>query len=496
MALFVVLVRLAFAAVFGNRSLDSLSSSALAGINLALWILGFGAINLLVDFRKLFSRSPKFLGNFITALKLTFSLTPELARGMIRIRTAARLRSTRKGFRQVASTIVPMLSDAIDQSLNLADSMEARGFGGRLTTAQGAIKLSNVYFSYSPDQPILNDLDFEAPAGTITLITGATGCGKSTLLKVIQAKVPGVGFVGQFPRQTFVAETVFDELAFALRQSKLSESEIRSRVTEIAKSFDLELSAKPLELSAGWQQRVAIAAALSSGTKILLLDEPFSALDSKATQLVLETLSRLKGEGYTIVIAEHRTLPLQKLADQTLKLENGKLNTHDIRDRKLKVAKSRTNVTALVGENGSGKTTYLNKLATTQGVLVPQPARDLLFLDTVAAECTQADRDNSLAPGATFENLRRLNTRITELQNPRDLSEGEKLSLSIAIQLSKETDLLMLDEPTLGFDFDTRQNLVTLISELSERGIRVLVATHDQEFANSVASEVMSLATE
>ncbi|MEN9608556.1 MAG: hypothetical protein RLZZ06_487 [Actinomycetota bacterium] len=493
MALFVVLVRLGFSLAFGDRSFESMMVALAAGAKLALWVIAFGALNLIFDFRKLLKRSPKFLSSFATALGITFSLTPELAKSLVRIRAASKLRSHRHGFAIVRSTTLPLLNDAVDQSINLADSMEARGFGGKPNTASGPIRLRNLTFGYIPNQLILNDVSLELLAGTLTLITGPTGCGKSTLLKVIQAKTPGVGFVSQFPRQSFVAETVFDELAFSLRQARFSELEIQARVSKLAQEFELPLKANPHELSAGWQQRLAIAAALSSGTKTLLLDEPFSALDPSATKLIVATLANLRNLGFTIVVAEHRTRPIAGLADLRLILQDGRLSPNQVGEPTLTQANYKTNVTALVGPNGSGKTTYLRRVASERGVLVPQPASDLLFLESVTAECKQADKDSGVKEGTTRELLTRIVPTINELQNPRDLSEGQKLGLAIAIQLSKPTDLLMLDEPTLGFDFESRQALVELISDIANQGTEVLVATHDEEFASAIASKVISI---
>lgn len=493
LALFVVLVRVVFRLVFGGFSFEGATIAAMEGGKLALWVLGFGLLNLLVDFRKFLKRSPKFLRPLNTALGIALSLTPELAQSFDRVKRASALRAHRRGIHFVRSVIVPVISNAIDQSITLAESMESRGFGQRLKPATGAIDLKNLNFSYQPNRPILKGLSIRIPAGQFTLVTGNTGSGKSTLLRVIQAKVPGVGFVSQFPRQTFVGGTVFDELAFALIQQGADPEEVKARVNTLASKFNLDTKANPLELSAGWQQRVAIAAALSSGAKILLLDEPFSALDDSGTAQLVETLGELKAAGVTVIIAEHRISPVSSLVDKYLNLLDGKISESRPTAQLLARKKTAGKVTALVGENGSGKTTYLHKLAKDSGVLVPQPASDLLFLETVAAELTQADLDAQKFPGTTAAILGRFLVDVDESQNPRDLSEGQKLILALSIQLAKSSKTLMLDEPTLGLDTPNRQTLINIIGDVANHGVEVLVATHDKEFADAIANQTVEV---
>ena len=490
MALFVVLVRLVFRFIFGDRSLESSLQAIVEGSKLAAWVLGFGLLNLIFDFRRLLNRLPRSWRRITTPLGIAISLTPEIANSMIRIRDNAKLRAHRRGVHYLRSVLVPMLSSAIDQAINLADSMQARG----LSSKAESIALRNLNFAYPSGKKVLDNVLFEAGPGSFTVITGATGSGKSTLLKVIQAKVPGVAFVGQFPRQTFVAESVFSELAYSLEQRGFTKTEIETRVSELAAKFGLDLTANPFELSAGWQQRVAIAAALAAGSKILLLDEPFSALDEAGSQGLLETLGQLKATGTTIVIAEHRVNLLRELAEQVVEIQCGSLIRAKIGTPALnKSIPSTGKVTALFGKNGSGKTTYLRKRAECSGVLVPQPASDLLFLDTVEAELKQSDFDAKQPSGTSEAIAKKFKLNVSKNQNPRDLSEGQKLTLALAIQLAKQTKLLLLDEPTLGFDTASRQALADAIKGIAESGVEVIVATHDLEFASAISTESIDI---
>ena len=499
MALFVVLVRLVFNLVFSDFSLVVAQNALVEGGKLALWVLGFGLFNAAVDVRKLLKRAPPFLSGFTTALTISLSLVPEMTNNIKRVRDASKLRSSRTGRRLVQSVIVPVLSNAVDQSIRLAESMEYRGFGQKTNTENktSELRLDNFSFGYSKDRKVFYQAAFKLDVGDFALISGDTGSGKSTLLRILKAHYPDAAFVGQLPRQGFVADTVRDELAFALIQQRLSKADVESRVASIASEFDLtpHLDQDPILLSAGWQQRVAIASSMVSGGDLLLLDEPFSALDDRASEQVLETLRRLKNQGITIVVAEHRIKTVSPLADQTFRVENKKILIGSSKAQNLIACPDTSRkITALVGPNGSGKTTYLRKLAQDSGVLVPQPASDLLFLDTVLAELTQADKDAQVVQGTAQRLLEGFHASINLKSNPRDLSEGQKLSLALAIQLAKPTSLLLLDEPTLGFDTESRLHLATLLSNLASNNVEILVATHDRELANAVTTKINTIA--
>jgi energy-coupling factor transporter ATP-binding protein EcfA2 len=247
-------------------------------------------------------------------------------------------------------------------------------------------------------------------------------------------------------------------------------------------------------MSAGWQQRVAIAAGICSGSKVLLLDEPLSALDIQASEMFFDTLTELKRQKITVVIAEHRIKELQEMSDSFLTIDSGNLTARFADQANLKARIwPAGNVLAVLGSNGSGKTSMLRKLADAGGVLVPQPASDLLYLDTVAEELKQADIDANQPSGSAARLFYKFGPRVNLNQNPRDLSEGQKLALAISIQLVKPLKQLLLDEPTLGFDTPSRQQLVDTIFEIAQVGTEVIVATHDLEFATAIANRTERL---
>ena len=177
-------------------------------------------------------------------------------------------------------------------------------------------------------------------------------------------------------------------------------------------------------------------------------------------------------------------------------------------------------VTALMGRNGSGKSSLLWALqgsgprrggtVDVDGAdpaalspagarrlvgLVPQSAADLLYLGTVAEECAQADRESAGAsPFTARQLLDRLAPGVGDHEHPRDLSEGQRLALVLAIQLAAAPRVVLLDEPTRGLDYGAKRSLVGILDALSAEGRAVVVATHDVEFVAEAADRVIVMA--
>jgi energy-coupling factor transporter ATP-binding protein EcfA2 len=176
-------------------------------------------------------------------------------------------------------------------------------------------------------------------------------------------------------------------------------------------------------------------------------------------------------------------------------------------------------IVALMGRNGAGKSTLLSTLvglrrpnagtvridgvdpATLTGPrligrvgLVPQDSSDLLSRDTVAAECADADRDADVDSGSAARLLHRLAPEIPLDAHPRDLSEGQRLVLALAVILVSTPAVILLDEPTRGLDYPTKDRLSQLLRDLAESGHAIVVATHDVELAAETATRVVVLA--
>lgn len=176
-------------------------------------------------------------------------------------------------------------------------------------------------------------------------------------------------------------------------------------------------------------------------------------------------------------------------------------------------------VIALMGRNGAGKTSLLRALtglvrpaagvglvdgAAPSGLsprqlvarvgFVPQEPADLLYADSIATECRAADRDAGATSGRCRELLDRLVPGLDVSAHPRDLSEGQRLGLVLAIVLTAAPPLLLLDEPTRGLDYAAKRRLVEVLRELAAEGHAIVVATHDVELAAQASTRTAIIA--
>lgn len=442
------------------------------------------------------------------------------------------------------------------------------------------LRAINYHFG-ADDSAVFKRTNLSFEQGEFSLICGPTGAGKSTLLKIINRLVPTfssgsftgsieisgteighlapnqvaphIGYVNQHPESFFVSETVLNEIAFGMEQLGLARPTMQARVNYIANLIDIEdlLDRNLDSLSAGQKQKVAIAAALAAGQKILLLDEPTSSLDDDSATNLLATLRRLSSElGLVILITEHRFERVLPLVDSMVILKGDGLaikteptlltirkyfpawfnqitpallhysseivleaedvtvqypdSRHPAIERvSLKVAEQE--IVSIQGPNGSGKSTLLMALAGHLKILagtvqtskdikvVPQNASDLLYLPSVAKELTESDRLAGVEANTTsgiFESLiGRINTGI----HPRDLSAGQQLALVISIQLAHGSELIFLDEPTTGLDADSKNALLEQLNLISKRGTSILIATHDTKFSNQIAHRTLHM---
>jgi energy-coupling factor transport system ATP-binding protein len=126
--------------------------------------------------------------------------------------------------------------------------------------------------------------------------------------------------------------------------------------------------------------------------------------------------------------------------------------------------------------------------------LVPQTPVDLLYLDSVEAECAQADRESAAVAGTCRKLLDRLVPDLPADHHPRDLSEGERLALVLAIQLTASPQVVLLDEPTRGLDYNAKDRLRDIVRELANEGHAIVIATHDVEFVAGAADDVIVMA--
>ena len=194
----------------------------------------------------------------------------------------------------------------------------------------------------------LDDVSVAIPEGSLTALLGPSGSGKSTLLRVIAgleepdggqvllgdddvthqpARARGVGMVFQH-YAAFKHMTVWENVAFGLKVRKRPKPEIEHRVHELLELVQLEGLAKryPAQLSGGQRQRMALARALAVDPEVLLLDEPFGALDARVRKELRAWLRRLHDEVHvTTIIVTHDQEEAMEVAGQIVVINHGRV---------------------------------------------------------------------------------------------------------------------------------------------------------------------------
>ena len=221
------------------------------------------------------------------------------------------------------------------------------------------LRLRGVGYTYAGGRtPVLDDIDFEVPAGRVVGLVGPADAGKSTLCLIAAGLAPGsiggrltgsvtldgtetielkpfeaaqrCGILFQNPltQLSGTAVTVFEEIAFGPRNLGLGPSVITERVGAALQLLGIDTLGPrdPLKLSGGQAQLVALASVLALEPRLLVLDEPTSQLDPAGTRLVGDALARLAAEsGTAILIVEHKTGLLAELAHEVVVLDGGRI---------------------------------------------------------------------------------------------------------------------------------------------------------------------------
>jgi sulfate transport system ATP-binding protein len=208
-----------------------------------------------------------------------------------------------------------------------------------------AIEVRNITKTFGAT-PVLRDVSIDVASGSLTALLGPSGGGKSTLLRVIAGlEVPdsgtvtinGIDATGLAPQRrnvgfvfqhyaAFKHMTVHDNVAFGLKIRKRPKAEIRKRVAELLELVHIEQFADryPAQLSGGQRQRMALARALAVEPQVLLLDEPFGALDAQVRKELRAWLRRLHDEVHvTTVFVTHDQEEAIEVADEIVVLADG-----------------------------------------------------------------------------------------------------------------------------------------------------------------------------
>ncbi len=440
-----------------------------------------------------------------------------------------------------------------------------------------AIRIENLFFTYpGRNKPTLKGINLVVSEGEFLLITGSTGCGKSTLISSINGLIPHesggvmegdvyvfgrntrkekpstlsrfVSTVFQNPDSQIVSYRVEEEIFFTLENLGLSIEEIKRRVEETLSYVGLihKRKEKTNSLSGGEKQRLAIASALSSKPRILLLDEPISQLDVDGRRSILSLLSKLREDGLTIVMVEHRIEDVIPYATRIAYMKDGRIIKDAPKDEFLKdynlshmdkiiseralgekilelkgvnftynrgfslkninLTFRKGEVVSIIGPNGSGKSTLLKlisgilkpssgmlRITTKNGYSLPsalllQNPDLMLFSSTVLEELSFSPRNLGIERSIVDEIANAMRLKDFMNDNPFSLSKGQRLRVALGSILTGLPRILLLDEPTTGQD---RSNVEKMMKELVKRGDLVIFSTHDYRMAYLASTRVI-----
>jgi spermidine/putrescine ABC transporter ATP-binding subunit len=228
-----------------------------------------------------------------------------------------------------------------------APTDDPRDEPGRLAGGRRALWVGGLTKSYGTQRAV-DDVSFEVPAGALLTLLGPSGCGKTTILRAIagfvapeagRIEVGGADIMGLPPerRQTamlfqnyalFPHMTVTQNVAFGLKMRRLPRAEIAARVEAALALVRLDEFARryPAELSGGQQQRAALARALVTEPQLLLLDEPFGALDQNLREAMQVELRKLQQRlGITTILVTHDQQEALILSDLIAVMNTGRI---------------------------------------------------------------------------------------------------------------------------------------------------------------------------
>ncbi|MDE5942981.1 MAG: energy-coupling factor ABC transporter ATP-binding protein [Clostridia bacterium] len=378
--------------------------------------------------------------------------------------------------------------------------------------------------------------------------------GKSTSGQKLSQTCRKVGVVLQNADSQIIHKIVEDEIAFGCENFAIPANRIGAQIDRVCTLMGLDKTAKTRTLSGGQKQRLITASTLATGQKILILDEPLANLDTVSAEELMNTLRALASAGYAVLVVEHRLDMVLPFVDSVWNIRAGVVSkvenkqeyllsqTVTIRDNSLNHEKGKVlfNVNhiafsvrkkeilkdvsfeiysgerlLLLGENGTGKTTLLRLLARlfkpTKGEIaqsinpkfgkryrgrkwfksvgvVYQNPNYQLFMPTVEKEIAFNAQSKEYAE----EMISLFDLEHLRKRHPQSLSEGQKRRVSIAAVCAGNPKVLLLDEPTVGQDYQGLCDLIKILDELHDKsGNTMITVTHDMRCAEALCDRAV-----
>lgn len=436
------------------------------------------------------------------------------------------------------------------------------------------IEMNHLQFVYEDGTCALKNICFDVEQGQVILLVGRSGCGKSTLLNILNGIIPEIiegdlqgeliidgqkntklyqrskifGNVFQNPRSQFFTNNTTSEMVFAMENHGFSYKEMKQRLEEVVEEYQIQslLNRNIFHLSSGQRQLLTLLSSLMMKPKVLIFDEPSANLDYGNAMRLKKQMLRLKQEGKTIFIADHRYYYLDGIVDKVLLIEDKQLFTFDtlsdfmaspyckrtfylfddrypkkdiykgnqmmievkglgykhiLQDLHIKFYKYE--VTTLIGVNGVGKTTFARLLlkllkpdhgsiTTNHRMLyVMQDADFQLFGSSVLKELEITSKNHK----KNEEALKLLNLWHLKDHHPQTLSGGEKQRLQLALCFVCQEEILILDEPTSGLDKESMEHVLDMLQLLKKEKTIILIS-HDYEFIRKISDRIVYLSNQ
>ncbi len=389
---------------------------------------------------------------------------------------------------------------------------------------------------------ILKEANLEVKDGEAVLIGGPSGAGKTTLLRasvgVIPEEIPGrtSGEVSPSPLKKFsfyiTQEPWFSVITPYVWSEVLSFSNATwGDLERDLREFGLEKKEyqSTYTLSAGELQRLSLICSLRSGRRIMLLDEPTAHLDPENRRKVIKAVKRAKTRGLSFVIVDHSLHDWEGVCDRVFFLENGILREGSFQEydkvlgryeelsppemigevvcevkvkefsyekgqsllKDLEFEVRRGEILWVKGPSGAGKSTLLRLIAkgmNSSRIKIKRPRKTCYIPDNPLLYFSY--------PKPKYE-ARREVLEDFSLGHLADspimrLSVGERRRVAVASAISRKSDLILMDEPTIGIDPYAKFFLLKAIVKAAKRGVGIIIASHDSA-VSSIANEVIEV---
>jgi len=434
------------------------------------------------------------------------------------------------------------------------------------------LRAKGLTFQYfeNAKEPVFQDLDFEVPAGEITLLTGKSGCGKSTLAYVLAGLYPEncgflpsgqvfwedinihtltpdrrvsyVSMMFQNPDLQFCMNHLENELLFCLENIGVPESERAARIEQAVSAIGVGhlLTQSFHAMSGGEKQKCALCCILAIGSQCIILDEAFANIDTESAKEIIALIQSLP---LTVLAIDHNVSLWAGVYHHIRSLDGTEPRVFDVTPvlpapsaptlttRGLSVheisytdmAFERGSLNAIVGKSGAGKTTFFKTLVKQHkfqgeillngeslakmrrkfvfskcGIVFQNPANQFLALNVweeirFSVNRWHGDQSEAWKDERTRELLALFHLEPYRNYSPYLLSQGQQRRLAVLSMIAGEQDILLLDEPTYGQDYENICAIMDLLLQKAREGLTILYATHNEHLTAQFSHQIIRL---